>query len=270
MFTDSYSNMPLKPTKNRKPLSDAQIEQRRNAAKQKRTMTPAAIEQRQNAAQLSTGPKTEDGKAASSRNNWKHGAHSMVAKSQLWKTHGLNLLAKPCKSTCDKFPCSLVEDGATEPGQDCLDKQVFVQAFDALLGTLQTGDTEYVHGMMASEIANTIELLATMRKSISDNGVVVIKPYITKDGTPIRDPSDANKLLGDLIPNPLLTHVQKYMDTLGINLPELMATPRAVSNLKKDDDDKNEIKDLFTSIGGALKSGLENKTSKTFEHEATN
>jgi len=46
------------------------------------------------------------------RNAFRHGmyARSFIAKM------------RPCKSTCARFPCELVEEGQTEPGEDCLSK----------------------------------------------------------------------------------------------------------------------------------------------------
>ena len=79
----------MKRSKPKKIASAAQIEQRRNAGRKPKSMTDAAIQQRQDAAELSTGPVTDDGKAASSRNAWKTGEHSYVANAELWNELGI-------------------------------------------------------------------------------------------------------------------------------------------------------------------------------------
>lgn len=227
--------------KPKRQLSEAEIEQRRAAGRANaggtKTMTDAALEQRRAAAQLSTGPKTEEGKAASSRNNWKHGLYSQITRAPDWMRLVLASGAKPCRSTCDKFEsCSLVADGLTQPGQNCLDKQVFVEAFDSILATLHSGDVQYSHGLLASQVAGALEVLHKLREEIAENGVMYLLPMTDKDGNHVGDKP---------ISNPALPHYLKLLDVLGINLPELMATPRAVLQRKAEEDAGDAVADLF-------------------------
>lgn len=262
-----HCGMAAKSTKKTKPLTDAQIEQRRAAGRQKKTMTPAAIEQRRAAAALSTGPVTEDGKIASSRNGWKTGEYSQIARGELWQELGLGAMARPCKTTCDKYPCSLVNEGVTQPGADCMDKQVFVEAFDVLMHTLQTGNVQFVHGLLASQVAGALEVLQQVRNSILHNGVLIFKPYITKDGKAAVDPRDKDQLLGSLEPNPLLGSFGTLLDKMGISLPELMATPRSVSKLQPDGDDKDPMTRIFETLGEAFGRGVQKKPGNTFNEK---
>src|SRR5678815_1606287 len=114
-----------KPEKRPYTVSDAVLRQRReNQAK----ATEASRE-------LSTGPKTEEGKAAVSRNGWKHGRYSAINRAHfgVGATSMAKLFGKPCRTTCPyhpenpertEMPCSLVLDGLTHAGGSCLDKTV--------------------------------------------------------------------------------------------------------------------------------------------------
>lgn len=210
--------------------------------KRKYTMSPAALQARQENAQLSTGPKTEEGKAASSRNNWKHGEYSMLAKSKEWEALApmWKATGRPCLSTCEKYPCSLVDDGLTQPGQDCMDRQVFVQAFDAIMSSLQSGDASHGHGMMANLAASSVDILLAMREEVSTKGVVIMVPMFDKTG----------KKTGEKpVLNPAIPQYTKLLSELGINLPELMMTPRATSKLGEVEDTENAF---ATMLGNAL------------------
>lgn len=206
------------------------------------TMSDKALAARQANAQLSTGPKTDEGKAASSRNAWKHGEYSLLAKSKEWEALApmWKATGRPCLSTCDKFPCSLVDDGLTSPGQDCMDRQVFVQAFDAIMSAMQSGDPQFAHGMMANIAASSVDILTQMRDDIAEHGVVVQQPIVDKKG----------EVVGyKFVANPAIPHYTKLLDSLGVNLPELMMTPRATSKLGQLEDTENAF---ATMLGNAL------------------
>lgn len=243
----------------KRTLTDAEIEQRRDAgrrsgeARRGKELTEKELQQRRDAAQLSTGPKTDEGKAASSRNNWKHGLYSAITRAPEWQRLGLSMIGRPCKSTCSQYPCSLVDEGVTQPGMDCMDKQIYVEAFDSIMATMNSGDPQYAHAMLASQVAQALEVLSQLRKEISENGVVIINPYTTKDGKLIKD---GDRIVGKAVSNPALPHFAKLLDVLGVSLPELMVTPRAILSAKDDDDDSDSLDDLMSSLGEKFGRGL--------------
>lgn len=249
-------------TDSKKSLSDAQIKQRRDAqlksaaARKGKPLSPAEKQQRRDAAQLSTGPISEEGKAISSRNNWKTGEYSQITKASEWERMMLMTSAKPCKSTCTQYPCTLVDSGATKPGGNCLDKEIFVQAFDAIMVTLQSGDIQYSHGLLAGNVAQALDLLAQLRQNIAEAGALVLQPFITKDGTVIEHKGE---LVGKWVPNPVISHYTKLLDTLGISLPELMTTPRAMLAKADDGDGADDIDDLMSNIGARFGRGSSQK-----------
>lgn len=210
------------------------------------TMTDKALAARRANAQQSTGPVTEEGKAISSRNAWKHGEYSQAARTNEWLD--LGALYKPCKSTCVKFDtCPLVAEGKTQPGGDCLDKEVFVEAFGALMSVMQNGDAMYAHGMLAMQQAGAIEILEDMRRAISGQ-VMIERPIINKSGDPVIN-SKTNEPYTTLEPNPIIGVYIKMLFTAGINLPELMATPKAQAALKEKKADEDAMAALLRQIG---------------------
>lgn len=209
------------------------------------TMTPAAIEARQMNAQKSTGPVTEEGKASSSRNSWKHGLYS--------SSFITGFLGRPCKSTCDKFEdCSLVSDGTTAPGDSCLDKQFVAEAFDCIITAVQGGGMEGFQGMAALEMAGGIDILRMMKESIIENGVLVKDKKIDKTGAVI---GEGFKL------NPVLPEYNKMLTTLGFTPGDFNLTPAAIAKVNKnkaDDENTKTLADTLSDIGSSLKKSREN------------
>ena len=215
----------------KKPLSEAQLRQRREAA------------------QHSTGPKTEEGKARVSRNGWKHGLTSAVHK--LHFDNGLNSLlgvvGKPCLSTCPKYPCPLVQDEITRPGGSCLDKQVYVQAFASIIDAIEGGSMDGMHGLMASEMASTVQMLHDLRATIADQGLVIGIPMIDSEGNVVTR-QDGSEVMGKYLPNPGVALIAKLQEILGISLPEALVTPKSQAQAKTDKETTDAVQTLMGGI----------------------
>lgn len=223
----------------------------------KRTLTHAELQQRRNAAAMSTGPRTEAGKARSSRNAWKHGMTSAIHHAHF--DNGMQSLlgatGKPCLTTCPKhpdnpertgLPCSLVEDGVTSAGGSCLDKQVYVQAFASIIDALESGSMEGMHGLMASEIAAALQMLHELRAQIADQGFVIGIPMIDGDGKVVTR-KDGSEVMGRYVANPGYPMVIKTLEVLGISLPELLATPQSQARAKVE---VEKVDAIQTMMGG--------------------
>lgn len=230
--------------------------------KREYTMSEAALEQRREAskkgAEAATGPRTEEGKAVSSRNNWKHGLYSAVNNQGLgWlELSAVKAFGRPCRKTCMKYPCSLVQDGVTDAGGDCYDKTVYVEAFNSIIVSLQDGNHDNTHAMLAAQMAGAIDLLQQIREEIGEQGIVRLVPFVDKEGGVVLDPE--GNVVGKYVANPALPQYIKLLDTLGINLPELMATPKAIEGAKRAEKGDEAMRQFMEGIaragggGGAL------------------
>lgn len=226
------------------------------------TMSEAALEQRRNnlpaAAAAATGPVTLEGKAASSRNAWVHGRYSAVNRAQfaLGANSMAKMFGKPCVTTCPfhpdnpnrtEAPCSLVLDGLTHAGGSCLDKTVYVHALDSLMRAFTEGDMDGMNGLLATEMAGNMQVLRQIREEISERGLLIEIPFVTKEGAVVRD-ENGKPVVAELKPNPMLAHLIKFNESLGINFAELMATPRAREKLKDDDEAAGGLQQMIGAI----------------------
>lgn len=255
-------------TRRKYTLSDAALEQRRaNAPK---ALAAGAL------AGKATGPTTEDGKAASSRNAWKHGQYSAVHRAHFGLGGGsvAKLFGKPCVTTCPfhpenpqrtEAPCSLVLDGMTHTGGSCLDKTVFVHAAQALMQAMSGGDMEPMHSLLASEVGTLMQISDKLKRLIAEQPMVVI-PAITKDGEVVYD-REGEVAPRDIRMHPALMPLIKLTEVLGINFAELMATPRAREKLRDEDEGANALQAALGSILGRAGARI-GRQPKTIEHDA--
>ena len=204
------------------------------------TMSAAAQEQRR-AASVLGGPKTPEGKAASSKNGWVHGKY---AQSRILG------LGKPCRSTCADYPCSLVAEEKCRPGADCLDKEHLVEAVLAIERALKNQDYSRLNDLMVMELAETLSVVRELRASILEHGAVVEHARVDKEGAVIGY---------ELKPHPSLLALPNLMKNLGISFTDFMLTPAAIERKKTDETAGATIADIFRSAGSALTLAREKK-----------
>lgn len=266
--------------RHKKPLTEAQIAQRRAAGRVRRPQLSAAeLQQRQTASLAardhSTGPITEEGKTASSRNAWKHGQYSAATKRTFAMVGGsLSVMfGKSCKTTCPvhpdnpnrtEAPCSLVERGLTRAGADCLDKQVYVEAFDAIMASLQDGEMDGMNGVLAANLSANLQLLQRMREEISTKGLVFFTPLQDADGQVVYD-KHGEPAVAKVHQNPTVMMLIRMSESLQLNLPELLATPLARSKLKDAEEDRSTMATLLGAV--MLKAPANRRLPQTIEHQ---
>lgn len=205
------------------------------------TLTPLALEQRRQAAQKSTGPTTPEGKATCSMNAWKHGQH---ARKRILS------LGKPCKSTCPQYPCTLVDDGATQPGQQCLDKEYMLHSINALSRAMVDGDLTDLKDIITLQLGGTLQVIDELQSSIIQYGVYMKSEKIGKDGSVIGY---------ELKPNPSLLPLSNLLKAAGVTMPDFMITPAALEKKKSDDDARETFGSILANALGGLRNLKEKK-----------
>jgi len=198
------------------------------------TLTEKAIEARRKNSQKSTGPKSAKGKQICSMNSWKHGLYA-----QNYIMHKI----KPCKSSCPQYPCNLVQDNATQPGGQCLDKSAVIQFFSSICQAVEKKQYGEVNQLFALTIANQIHILHTLMEDIQRDGTMLKKEKHDKDG---------NYLGYEVVPHPSLLSLVKLSDSLNITPNEMMATPKALSKQEEDEEGMKTLADLMSSIGRGM------------------
>lgn len=226
----------------------------------KRELSPAEIEARRKGGAAAAAARSPEGQAAVSRNAWKHGRYSAIQRQHmgLGATSVAKLFGKPCLTTCpyhpdnterSEAPCSLVLDGLTRAGKSCLDKTVYVTALQSLMSAMEDGGSQDgMRALLASEVASNLELLSALRKSIVEDGFMVSLPAIDKEGAVIIDPTTGKAAPGRVVANPALGPAIKLFEVLGINLPELLATPRARQRMADEGEGMNALQQMLGSV----------------------
>lgn len=236
------------------------MDENQTPAKTKRVLSEAEIEARRKGGPAAAAARSEAGKAAISRNGWKHGRYSAVQRQHmgLGAASVAKLFGKPCLTTCPfhpdntdrtEAPCSLVLDGLTRAGKSCLDKTTYVTALQSLMSAMEDGGSQDgMRALLASEMASNLELLSALRKAIVEDGFMIGLPAIDKEGNVIIDPTTGKAAPGRVVANPSLGPAIKLFEVLGINLPELLATPRSRQRMAAEGDGLNALQQMLGSV----------------------
>jgi hypothetical protein len=203
--------------------------------KRQYTLSEAALQQRRDAAHQ---PKPGmNGK----RNAWKHGRY---AKNMLTRI-------KPCLSTCDKYPCRLVEDGATEPGGDCLDAGEMLNIIRAVHQVMSDPKaSEDFLEISAANIGNSIRILEMLQEDILRDGTLIKSQKFDKAGTCYQE---------ELRLHPSLYALPKMIRDLGMTPEQFLITPKAQAKNTNEEEAVKTISDLMREAGAAM--AMKNKKS---------
>jgi hypothetical protein len=208
------------------------------------TLTDKALAQRKDASKHSTGPVTPEGKAACSKNAWKHGMH---ARNRVLS------LGKPCVRTCPHYPCDLVHEGATAPGKDCLDKQYMLQCIEAINRAMKNGDLDGVKDIAAIQIGSSLQVLDQLQQAILETGVHLKSEKLDKEG----------RIIGhELKLNPAFLPLAKLLQATGMNLQEFMTTPAALERKKSSDQAVETLADIFRGTAAQLTAAKQKKNGE--------
>ena len=207
----------------KKPLSAAQLKQRRDAAKK--------------ANKNKTGPKTEKGKAISAMNGWKDGSTARSVRAAA--------VGKPCKSTCPKFECVFVREGKTKPGGKCLDVadwQIIEETTEAIIAA-QQGKPEKLGEIAAMMMGMNVAVIQQLFADIQANGVRISQDIIGADGEVVGSKDSEN---------PMIALMTKMIASQGITLPEFLATPQSQAKVATDEGAQQTAAEFSRNIGRLL------------------
>ncbi|MGC2423181.1 MAG: hypothetical protein WA666_02370 [Nitrospirota bacterium] len=200
----------------------------------KYTFSESAHEARVKNAQKSTGPASEEGKAASSQNARKPGG--VYAASLLMQ------LRKPCKSTCPIFDkCEVVGSGQTRPGGACLDKVHFLESLDAITKAL-AGNNSDLQDLVAVELAGILQVGRELLHAIDAFGVIMTIERTDDLGRVIQQEARLN---------PAVKAYSEWMRDFGLTLREQNITPAAISKVKQGEKDSETGASLLARIMNA-------------------
>lgn len=198
------------------------------------TLSPEAIRQRREAA-AARRPGGEG-----NRNAWKHGKFA--------QNYIQNKL-KPCLSSCPHYPCSLVEEGKTEPGEDCLDKAEVIEAYSAIIDAIKTKQLDDFNDMSALMLAQTLSVISEMLDRIKTDGTLIREPMVDKEG---------NITGYRYKQHPHLEALPKMIANLGLNPGEFLLTPKSKAKV----DGEKEAAQTLADLMSAAAKGLQRKDVK--------
>lgn len=196
--------------------------------KRQYTISKRALKQRREAARA---PKPG---MAGNRNHWKHGQY---AKTMLTRI-------KPCLSTCPIYPCHLVEEGATEPGGDCLDAGELLNIIRSVHRVLENPDenADFLE-ISAVNIGNSIRILEMLQEDILRDGTIVRSKKYDKKGNVYQE---------EVKLHPSLYALPKLIADLGMTPEQFMITPKAQAKNKNEEDAVKSIADLMKDAGAQM------------------
>ncbi|MDH4319891.1 MAG: hypothetical protein OEV73_00180 [Desulfobulbaceae bacterium] len=199
------------------------------AAKVKRnyTLSAAALEQRRQAA-LQPKPGM-----VGKRNAWKTGQYASSFISRI----------KPCKSTCDKYPCQLVTENATVAGKDCLDKAELLATIHIIHDAIKNpkDNAGGFQEIAAANIANCINILEMLQQAIIQDGVVLKEKTVGKGGV-----TEKFKL------HPALLALPKMIQDLNLTPDQFLITPKAQAKAEGEQEAAKTIGELLGAAGRQL------------------
>jgi hypothetical protein len=193
-------------------------------------MSEAALKQRQAAASSPAKSKAMEG----NKNAYKTGEHA----------HGfIRQIFRPCKSTCEKYPCGIVDEGETEPGELCLDKVQFVKTLQTIQAALKNNKIDDFKDLAALRIAGGMEIVDRLIRDILEDGTIVKSEKWDKDG----------RVLGyELKNHPALPFLAKLMEVMNLSPQDFMITPLIIKKQKTEAKKVRTLGGIIGSIGKAF------------------
>lgn len=190
-----------------------------------------------------TEARRKGGKASAKKypnKNWKHGKYSRSF---------ITGKVRPCKTTCNDYPCVLIDDGSTTPGEACLDKAAVLETYTAIEKSIKD-----------AKCSDDFRELAALTIAQSKYVLDMLLEDIIRDGTIVK--SERFNAAGEVIgfeakSHPSLLVVPKLIAELGMTPQEMMITPRQIAKQGSEETGITTIADLMGDIGNKIKKAKE-------------
>lgn len=206
--------------------------------KRRYTMTEEAYKQRVEAA------KAPHPGLAGNRHAWKHGRY---AKTMLTRI-------KPCLRSCTRYPCTLVKEGATKFGGDCLDAAELLHIIRSVHRVLANPEeNEDFKEIAAVNIGNSIRVLEMLQEDILRDGTMIRSKKFDKNGACYQE---------EIKLHPSLYAIPKMIADLGLTPDQFMITPKSQARNQNEEDAVKSISDLMKSAGEQLAAARQKKADK--------
>jgi len=195
--------------------------------KRRYTLSDKALEQRRAA-----GNSPRKGEAMrGNKNAWKHGQYAQGF---------VDSFIKPCKSTCPRYPCSIVEHNETRPGDACLDKSQILTTFKAIQSAVKDKKYDDINEIAALKVAGAMQVIDMLIEDIIRDGPLIREEIFGKEGESL-----GFKMKG----HPLLDSLPKMLANMGLTLHDMYITPKAVEKGNTEEEGIKSIAELMSQIG---------------------
>jgi hypothetical protein len=194
--------------------------------KRRYTLSDAAIEQRREAAKSTKKSEAMRG----NKNAWKHGQYAQGF---------IERFIKPCKSTCPDYPCSLIEDEGTQPGGVCLDKSEILTTFEAIRKAVKEKEYDDINEIASLKVAGAMQIIKMLEEDILRDGTIFKEKMFSKDGV---------FLSYKIKSHPSLEHLLRMLPNLGLTLSDLFVTPKMIEKKNTEEEGYKTIGDMLNKV----------------------
>lgn len=165
--------------------------------------------------------------------NWKHGKYATSFATSM----------RPCKTSCNKYPCAIIKEGAVEPGEPCLDVAEIVQTAKAIYDAIENKKFDDFNGIANLNIARSLHILKMLQEDVVRDGPTINRKRYDKDG---------NLISTEYVHHPALNVLPKLIADLAMTPQDFMLTPRAIAKQEDDVEGVKSFAGIMAKLGTAI------------------
>lgn len=180
--------------------------------------------------------------------NWRTGKHARSAITSL----------RPCKASCLKYPCNLIEIDKVHPGEACLDAAELVDTFETFLKAVKENKFDDYKEMVALDLAQMRNVLNMCLQAVQ---IDTPRLYEEKYG------ANGQVIGRSLKSHPLLPEITKMAEKLGVTAEQSMITEQAIAKHGEIEDATQGFVKMMAAAGGQMKKAQEIREAQLREKE---